>query len=58
VLVRRVKDAIFLRSINGSAEAADTDIELAMRWFSSAYPGSAPEQIHKAARRALKGSTR
>ena len=40
VLVRRVKDVIFLRTINGSA---------------AAYPGWSPEQIHKAARRALKG---
>jgi hypothetical protein len=58
VLVRRVKDVIFLRTIDGSIAAADTDIELAFRWFMAAYPRWSPEQIHKAARRALKRSAR
>ena len=55
VLVRKVKDVIFLRTTNGSTDDADTDIELAIRWFAAAYPGWSPEQIHKAASRALKG---
>jgi hypothetical protein len=58
VLIRRVNEVIFLRTINGSADAADTDIELAVAWFASGYPTWSPEQIHKAARRALKRSAR
>ena len=56
VLVRRVKDVILLQTIAGSFDGADSDVELAVRWFAAAYPGWSPEQITKAARRALKGA--
>jgi len=54
VLVRRVKNAVFLRSITHSIGAADTDIELAVAWFIAAYPSWSPEQITKAAFKAAK----
>jgi hypothetical protein len=55
VLVRKVGDAIFLRTLNGAdTDRADTDIDLAIRWFAAAYPNWNPEQITKTARKALK----
>ena len=54
VLVRRVKDAILLRTITGSTNGADTDIELAVAWYAAAYPHWSPEAVSKAALKAVK----
>jgi hypothetical protein len=57
-VVRRRRQAdgsdVILRTFSRASVHQDTDGELSRAWFASAYPGWSPEQVAKAARKAIR----
>src|SRR5262249_5980107 len=45
---------VYLRTYSSTLVQHDTDGELATAWFSTAFPGLSPEQVRRAARKALR----
>jgi len=54
-VIRHTTSGVFLRTFAGAGTAiVDHDRDLALLWFSSAYPAAHPEQVRKRALKALK----